>query len=75
MGLIGLGSGIIKSRNQPLKWIYDQLLENSGVELIRGRGVIVDSNTVTVGDRTLSTKRILIATGGGPVNPKCLALN
>ena len=53
-----------------LNGIYDQLLENSGVELIHGRGVIVDSNTVTVGDRRLSTKRILIATGGWPFQPE-----
>ena len=53
-----------------LNGLYDQLLENSGAELIRGRGVIVDSNTVTVGDRTLSTKRILIATGGWPRQPE-----
>ena len=53
-----------------LNEIYDKLLENSGVELVHGRGVIVDSNTVTVGDRTLSTKRILIATGGWPRQPE-----
>ena len=53
-----------------LNEIYDKLLKKSGAELIHGRGVIVDPNTVTVGDRILSTKRILIATGGGPVNPK-----
>ena len=53
-----------------LNGLYDQLLENSGVELIHGRGVIVDSNTVTVGDRRLSTKRILIATGGWPHQPE-----
>ena len=53
-----------------LNGIYDQLLENSGAELIHGRGVIVDSNTVVVGDRTLSTKRILIATGGWPRQPE-----
>ncbi len=50
--------------------IYDRLLENSGVELIHGRGVIVDSNTVAVGDRTLFTKRILVATGGWPRQPE-----
>ena len=53
-----------------LNGIYDKLLENSGVELIRGRGVIVDSNKVAVGDRTLCTKRILIATGGWPRQPE-----
>ena len=53
-----------------LNGIYDQLLENSGVELIRGRGVIIDSNKVAIGDRTLWTKRILIATGGWPRQPE-----
>ena len=47
-----------------------KLLKKSGAELIHGRGVIVDPNTVTVGDRILSTKRILIATGGWPRQPE-----
>ncbi|NCV51408.1 MAG: glutathione-disulfide reductase [Gammaproteobacteria bacterium] len=53
-----------------LNGIYDRLLEGSGAELVNGRGSIVDSNTVKVGERLLSTKRILIATGGWPRQPE-----
>ena len=53
-----------------LNGIYDRLLEGSGAELINGRGTIIDSNTVKVNERTLSTKRILIATGGWPRQPE-----
>ena len=52
-----------------LNTVYDHLLSNSGAELINGRGKIIDPHTVRVGDRNLSTKRILIATGGWPRNP------
>ena len=52
-----------------LNMVYDHLLSNSGAELINGRGKIIDPHTVRVGDRNLSTKRILIATGGWPRNP------
>lgn len=52
-----------------LNGIYGRLLDNAGVELIEGRGVIIDANTVRVGDQQYSTKRILIATGGWPYIP------
>ena len=58
----------IKEINR-LNMVYDHLLSNSGAELINGRGKIIDPHTVRVGDRNLSTKRILIATGGWPRNP------
>lgn len=50
-----------------LNGIYQNLL--SGCELINGRAVVKDANTVTVGDRDYSAKRILIATGGWPFLP------
>ena len=52
-----------------LNMVYDRLLSNSGAELVNGRGKIIDPHTVRVGDRNLSTQRILIATGGWPRNP------
>ena len=52
-----------------LNTVYDNLLSDSGAELIYGRGKIIDPHTVRVGDRNLFTKRILIATGGWPRNP------
>jgi glutathione reductase (NADPH) len=52
-----------------LNEIYDRLLQESGAELINGRGTIVNANTVHVGNRVLDTQRILIATGGWPRQP------
>ncbi|CAL8470802.1 g10344 [Coccomyxa elongata] len=57
---------------QRLNGVYNKLLKSAGVELIEGRGKLLDANTVEVelasgGQRTLRTKYILIATGGKPV--------
>jgi Pyruvate/2-oxoglutarate dehydrogenase complex, dihydrolipoamide dehydrogenase (E3) component, and related enzymes len=52
-----------------LNGIYDQLLENSGAELIIGRGRILNAHQVAVNDQVLDTDRILIATGGWPRMP------
>ena len=49
-----------------LEGIYARMLENSGVETIHGHGVIKSSTEVQVGDRILSTQRILIASGAAP---------
>lgn len=49
-----------------LEGIYERLLANSGVEVIRGHGVIHTATEVKVGERTLETRRILIATGASP---------
>jgi len=52
-----------------LNIIYDDLLSNSGSELFFCRGKIIDPHTVSVGTHSLSTQRILIATGGWPRAP------
>ena len=52
-----------------LEQIYVKLLEGAGVEIIRGRGTLVDSHHVHVGERTISTSKILVATGGRPWLP------
>ena len=49
-----------------LEGIYACMLENSGVETIRGHGMIKSTTEVQVGDRVLSTQRILIASGAAP---------
>lgn len=49
-----------------LEGIYARMLESSGVETIRGHGVIKSATEVQVGDRVLSTQRILIASGAAP---------
>ncbi|HWK43682.1 MAG TPA: glutathione-disulfide reductase [Stellaceae bacterium] len=52
-----------------LNGIYLKLLADSGVELITGRGRLLDAHTVLVGERVVTAERILIATGGHPVVP------
>ena len=55
------------AETQRLEHIYRQLLAGSKVELIEGRAVVDGPNRVRVGERTVSAKHLLIATGGTPV--------
>lgn len=52
-----------------LNGVYESILSNANVEIIRGRGVISDPHTVRVGDRNYSAERIIIAVGGWPQIP------
>jgi glutathione reductase (NADPH) len=52
-----------------LNGVYLGLLDNSGVELINGRGSFVDPHTVQAGDCTVTAEHVLIATGGTPWVP------
>lgn len=52
-----------------LNGVYARLLAAAGVEIIEGRGVLIDAHTVQVDGRTLTARHILIATGGWPVVP------
>ncbi len=52
-----------------LNGIYIHLLNNAGVELLEGRGVLEDAHTVRVGDRTVTAETILIGVGGWPTLP------
>jgi len=52
-----------------LEGIYSKMLDSSGVTLFRGDATIVDASTVSVSGNdgvqaTLTTKRLLVATGG-----------
>jgi glutathione reductase (NADPH) len=49
-----------------LEQVYDDMLRNGGVELIRGRARVVSSHEVEVGGRLLRAPRILVATGSAP---------
>ena len=49
-----------------LNGIYERLLDNADVDLIRGRAVIVDPHTVEVDGKRYTTENILVATGGKP---------
>ncbi len=52
-----------------LNGIYENLLTNSGVELLHGTASLVDANKVKVGDQVIEGDKILIASGGTPFMP------
>lgn len=52
-----------------LNGIYETNLAKSGVELVRGRGRLVEAHTVEVQGRRLAGARIALATGGRPRRP------
>jgi len=55
-----------------LNKIYENLLTNSNVKIIKGRASFVDSNTVNVDGSNYSSKHILIASGCVPTKPDFL---
>src|SRR5262245_1992728 len=50
--------------------VYAKLLESAGVTLPRERASIVDAHTVRIGAESVSTERILVATGSSPFVPQ-----
>jgi glutathione reductase (NADPH) len=52
-----------------LNQIYINMLNNSGVKIIDGRGIVVDPHTVEVAGKHYTAENILIATGGHPTVP------
>ncbi|MGE5268581.1 MAG: glutathione-disulfide reductase [Thiohalocapsa sp.] len=64
---------LIAAKNRELdrlEQIYVNMLKNSGVEVIAGRGILVDPHTVEVAGRRCTAETILIATGGHPTVPQ-----
>lgn len=53
-----------------LEKVYHRLLGDAGVEIMQGRGRIIDPHTVDVEGRRYTTERILVATGGWPTLPE-----
>lgn len=65
-------STLIANKNREierLNGVYRGLLEQSGVEIIHGRGVLLDPHTVVVGERRLQAHHVLIATGSRATRP------
>jgi glutathione reductase (NADPH) len=63
---------LIAAKNQEigrLSQIYINMLKNSGVEIIDGRGVLVDAHTVEIAGRHYTADKILVAVGGHPTVP------
>lgn len=52
-----------------LNGVYKRILRENGVDLLEGRGVVIDEHTVQVGDKTVTAEKILIAVGGWPFLP------
>ncbi len=52
-----------------LNGVYLRLLDGAGVKLHMGRGRLMDRHTIQVGSETITTDKILVATGGRPEVP------
>ncbi|MEZ4430391.1 MAG: glutathione-disulfide reductase [Nannocystaceae bacterium] len=52
-----------------LNGIYERLLNNAGVEILRGHATVVDPHTVELDGRRYTAEHILVATGSWPVRP------
>jgi glutathione reductase (NADPH) len=52
-----------------LNGIYQRMLDGSKVEIFHGHGRLVDAHTIDLGEKTVTTDKILIAVGGAPVRP------
>ena len=52
-----------------LNGVYEGLLSNAKVELVRGHARLAGPNAVEAGNRLITADRILIATGGAPAVP------
>jgi glutathione reductase (NADPH) len=53
-----------------LNGIYENLLINSGVKIVRSRARIIDEHTTEAGGERFTVGNILVATGGWPTVPK-----
>jgi glutathione reductase (NADPH) len=53
-----------------LNGVYRRILESNRVEILESRATVLSPNEVQVGDRRVSARHILIATGGWPYVPR-----
>ncbi len=58
-----------RSEISRLNGIYENLLNNSGAEIVQGRATVTGAHSVMVGDKSYTAERILVATGGWPSIP------
>ncbi len=52
-----------------LNGVYQKMLQDKDVEIIRGYARFVDNHTVEINERQITADKILIAVGGHPVKP------
>lgn len=53
-----------------LNGIYERILENAGVTILKDRATILDPHHVECGGKTYSARHILVATGSWPTTPE-----
>lgn len=54
-----------------LNGLYIQTLDKAGVDILPHRATFLDAHTLQVGDRQITARTILIATGARPAMPDC----
>ena len=54
---------------QRINGIYARMLDNAGVTRYQGHATLEDAHTIKVGDKTVTARYVLIATGGWPTMP------
>jgi glutathione reductase (NADPH) len=54
---------------QRLNGIYEKILTDAGVDIVRGTARFIDARTLEVGGRRITADKFLIATGGKPFIP------
>jgi glutathione reductase (NADPH) len=52
-----------------LNGVYEKILTDNGVRILRARATIADPHTVVVGNERYTARYILVATGGWPTTP------
>ncbi len=52
-----------------LNGVYERVLANAGVTILRGHAVVLDPNSVSLDGKTYTAKHILVATGSWPQKP------
>ncbi|MEP7156346.1 MAG: glutathione-disulfide reductase [Betaproteobacteria bacterium] len=52
-----------------LNGVYERILTGAGVNILRGHASLVDQHTVEINGERITSKNILLATGGAPVKP------
>jgi glutathione reductase (NADPH) len=64
---------LVENKNKEIKRlnaIYEDLLQKHNVDILFGKAEIIANNEVRVNEKTYSSKKILIATGGYPFLPE-----
>lgn len=60
---------VVNKELDRLNGVYQRMLDNAEVELIRGYAKFLDPHTLEIGDRKVTADKILIAVGGYPIKP------